>query len=108
MSGFALVPVNFETRQIGELRQWWDSAEAVAKQMGIGLIGVASEWGDGLEAELNSRGVMTRDADGNYCESYAWWIDADFQDEYPGGDVTCTEAYASLCRTGEALLVSRS
>src|ERR1700730_16617983 len=31
-------------------------------------------------------------------------VDADFQDEYPGGDVTCTEAYASLCRTGEALL----
>jgi DNA-binding MarR family transcriptional regulator len=31
-------------------------------------------------------------------------VDADFQDEYPGGDITCTEAYASLCRTGEALL----
>ena len=31
-------------------------------------------------------------------------VDADFQDEYPGGDSTCTEAYASLCRTGEALL----
>jgi len=31
-------------------------------------------------------------------------VDADFQDEYPGGDTTCTEAYASLCRTGEALL----
>src|SRR6478609_5667112 len=31
-------------------------------------------------------------------------VDADFQDEYPGGDLTCTEAYASLCRTGEALL----
>ena len=31
-------------------------------------------------------------------------VDADFQDEYPGGDATCTEAYASLCRTGEALL----
>ena len=30
--------------------------------------------------------------------------DADFEDEYPGGDTTCTEAYASLCRTGEALL----
>ena len=31
-------------------------------------------------------------------------VDADFQDEYPGGDTTCTEAYATLCRTGEALL----
>jgi DNA-binding MarR family transcriptional regulator len=31
-------------------------------------------------------------------------VDADFEDEYPGGDTTCTEAYASLCRTGEALL----
>jgi DNA-binding MarR family transcriptional regulator len=31
-------------------------------------------------------------------------VDADFADEYPGGDATCTEAYASLCRTGEALL----
>jgi DNA-binding MarR family transcriptional regulator len=31
-------------------------------------------------------------------------VDADFQDEYPGGDTTCAEAYASLCRTGEALL----
>ena len=31
-------------------------------------------------------------------------VDADFGDEYPGGDATCTEAYASLCRTGEALL----
>ena len=31
-------------------------------------------------------------------------VDADFFDEYPGGDATCTEAYASLCRTGEALL----
>ena len=31
-------------------------------------------------------------------------VDADFRDEYPGGDATCTEAYASLCRTGEALL----
>jgi DNA-binding MarR family transcriptional regulator len=31
-------------------------------------------------------------------------VDADFQDEYPGGDTTCTEAYASVCRTGEALL----
>src|SRR5712672_945695 len=31
-------------------------------------------------------------------------VDADFQDEYPGGDTTCTEAYASLCHTGEALL----
>jgi DNA-binding MarR family transcriptional regulator len=26
------------------------------------------------------------------------------RDEYPGADRTCTEAYASLCRTGEALL----
>jgi DNA-binding MarR family transcriptional regulator len=31
-------------------------------------------------------------------------VDPDFQDEYPGGDATSTEAYASLCRTGEALL----
>jgi MarR family transcriptional regulator, 2-MHQ and catechol-resistance regulon repressor len=31
-------------------------------------------------------------------------VDADFEDEYPGGDTTCTEAYASLCRTGAALL----
>ena len=31
-------------------------------------------------------------------------VDADFPDEYPGGDAACTEAYASLCRTGEALL----
>jgi DNA-binding MarR family transcriptional regulator len=31
-------------------------------------------------------------------------VDADFEDEYPGGDAACTEAYASLCRTGEALL----
>ena len=31
-------------------------------------------------------------------------VDADFADEYPDGDPTCTEAYASLCRTGEALL----
>jgi len=31
-------------------------------------------------------------------------VDAGFQDEYPGADTTCTEAYASLCRTGEALL----
>ena len=28
----------------------------------------------------------------------------DFEDEYPDGDTTCTEAYASLVRTGEALL----
>src|SRR5215471_15753434 len=31
-------------------------------------------------------------------------VDADFEDEYPGADRTCTQAYASLCRTGEALL----
>src|SRR5215469_12312375 len=31
-------------------------------------------------------------------------VGADFEDEYPGADRTCTEAYASLCRTGEALL----
>jgi DNA-binding MarR family transcriptional regulator len=31
-------------------------------------------------------------------------VDADFTDEYPGADPTCTEAYASVCRTGEALL----
>ena len=31
-------------------------------------------------------------------------VDADFEKEYPGGDATSTEAYASLCRTGEALL----
>lgn len=31
-------------------------------------------------------------------------VDADFEQEYPGADRTSTEAYASLCRTGEALL----
>ncbi len=31
-------------------------------------------------------------------------VEADFEEEYPGADQTCTEAYASLCRTGEALL----
>jgi DNA-binding MarR family transcriptional regulator len=31
-------------------------------------------------------------------------VDAGFDDEYPGADRTCTEAYASVCRTGEALL----
>ena len=31
-------------------------------------------------------------------------VDADFEDEYPGADRTCTEAYASVCRAGEALL----
>jgi DNA-binding MarR family transcriptional regulator len=31
-------------------------------------------------------------------------VDTDFEEEYPGADRTCTEAYASLCRTGEALL----
>ena len=31
-------------------------------------------------------------------------VDAGFADEYPGADRTCTEAYASVCRTGEALL----
>ena len=31
-------------------------------------------------------------------------VNADFADEYPGGDATCTEAYASLVRAGEALL----
>jgi len=31
-------------------------------------------------------------------------VEADFEDEYPGADRTCTEAYASLCRTGETLL----
>jgi DNA-binding MarR family transcriptional regulator len=31
-------------------------------------------------------------------------VDADFEEEYPGGDPTCTEAYASLVRTGQALL----
>jgi DNA-binding MarR family transcriptional regulator len=31
-------------------------------------------------------------------------VNADFEAEYPGADRTCTEAYASLCRTGEALL----
>jgi len=31
-------------------------------------------------------------------------VGADFTDEYPGADRTCTEAYASVCRTGEALL----
>jgi DNA-binding MarR family transcriptional regulator len=31
-------------------------------------------------------------------------VDDDFQDEYPEADRTCTEAYASLVRVGEALL----
>ena len=31
-------------------------------------------------------------------------VDADFANEYPGADPTCTEAYASLVRTGQALL----
>jgi len=31
-------------------------------------------------------------------------VDADFGDEYPDADTTCTEAYASLVRTGQALL----
>jgi MarR family transcriptional regulator, 2-MHQ and catechol-resistance regulon repressor len=31
-------------------------------------------------------------------------VDADFADEYPDADATCTEAYASLVRTGQALL----
>lgn len=31
-------------------------------------------------------------------------VGADFEDEYPDGDTTCTEAYASLVRTGDALL----
>jgi len=31
-------------------------------------------------------------------------VDADFEDEYPDADSTCTEAYASLVRTGQALL----
>jgi DNA-binding MarR family transcriptional regulator len=31
-------------------------------------------------------------------------VDSDFAAEYPDGDVTCTEAYATLCRAGEALL----
>src|ERR1035438_6463180 len=31
-------------------------------------------------------------------------VGTDFEDEYPDGDTTCTEAYASLVRTGEALL----
>jgi DNA-binding MarR family transcriptional regulator len=31
-------------------------------------------------------------------------VDADFQDEYPGADITSTEAHASLIRTGQALL----
>jgi DNA-binding MarR family transcriptional regulator len=31
-------------------------------------------------------------------------VDADFPEEYPDADATCTQAYASLCRTGEALL----
>ena len=32
-------------------------------------------------------------------------VDADFEDEFPDGDRTCTEAHASLVRTGDALLV---
>jgi DNA-binding MarR family transcriptional regulator len=31
-------------------------------------------------------------------------VDADFAGEYPGADASCTEAYASLVRTGQALL----
>jgi DNA-binding MarR family transcriptional regulator len=31
-------------------------------------------------------------------------VDPDFLQEYPDGDATSTEAYASLCRTGQALL----
>jgi len=31
-------------------------------------------------------------------------VDADFEDEYPDADATCTEAYASLVRTGQGLL----
>ncbi len=31
-------------------------------------------------------------------------VDADFDDEYPEANRTCTEAYASVCRAGEALL----
>lgn len=31
-------------------------------------------------------------------------VDADFANEYPGADASCTEAYASLVRTGQALL----
>ncbi|HEX5300703.1 MAG TPA: MarR family transcriptional regulator [Streptosporangiaceae bacterium] len=31
-------------------------------------------------------------------------VDADFQDEYPGADITSTEAHASLIRTGQALI----
>ena len=31
-------------------------------------------------------------------------VDADFADEYPAADASCTEAYASLVRTGQALL----
>ena len=31
-------------------------------------------------------------------------VDADFEDEYPGADITSTEAHASLIRTGQALI----
>jgi DNA-binding MarR family transcriptional regulator len=31
-------------------------------------------------------------------------VDPDFQDEYPGGDASSTEAYASLVRAGNAVL----
>jgi DNA-binding MarR family transcriptional regulator len=31
-------------------------------------------------------------------------VDADFANEYPDADAGCTQAYASLCRTGDALL----
>ena len=31
-------------------------------------------------------------------------VDADFTSEYPDGDPTSTEAYASLCRVGDVLL----
>ena len=31
-------------------------------------------------------------------------VDSDFTSEYPDGDPTCTEAYATLCRVGDVLL----
>jgi DNA-binding MarR family transcriptional regulator len=31
-------------------------------------------------------------------------VDPDFETEYPDGSATCTEAYASLARTGDALI----
>jgi RNase_H superfamily len=57
-----------------------------------------SEPGSALRRGRNSRGRASPASFGLVR------VDADFEDEYPGADRTCTEAYASLCRTGETLL----